>query len=76
MYLIVVGAGDIAFENVVFEVASAQGKVGLSAGITGPESLPAPGKVIFLFDMWIGRVEIIPVLVLLRLVFRRGGLYG
>ncbi|GGL36539.1 potassium transporter Trk [Halarchaeum grantii] len=58
--------------NVLFEVASAQGNVGLSAGITGPE-MPTPAKVIFLFNMWIGRLEIIPVLVLLRgLLYREG----
>jgi trk system potassium uptake protein TrkH len=67
---------EYSLANVVFEVASAQGNVGLSAGITGPESLPAVGKVAFLFHMWIGRLEIIPVLVLLRTVFKRGGLYG
>jgi trk system potassium uptake protein TrkH len=30
----------------------------------------------FLFNMWIGRLEIIPVLVLLRGLFVRGGFYG
>jgi len=68
-------AGDYSLANVVFEVASAQGNVGLSSGITGPDSLPTVGKVAFLFHMWIGRLEIIPVLVTLRTLFRRGGLY-
>ncbi|MFB6308043.1 MAG: TrkH family potassium uptake protein [Haloarculaceae archaeon] len=69
-------SGEYSLTNVVFEVASAQGNVGLSSGITGPESLPTVGKVWFLFHMWIGRLEIIPVLVMLRTVFRRGGLYA
>jgi len=74
--LLVLPASEYSVANVLFEVASAQGNVGLSAGITGPESLPALGKVTFLFHMWIGRLEIIPVLVLLRIVFERGGLYA
>ena len=67
-------ADEYTLENVVFEVATAQGNVGLSTGITGP-SMPAVTKVMFLFNMWIGRLEIIPVLVLLRGAFRRGGMY-
>ncbi|MGQ3413304.1 TrkH family potassium uptake protein [Natrinema sp. LN54] len=73
--LLLLPQGEYTLENVLFEVASAQGNVGLSAGITGPESLPTLGKIMFLFNMWIGRLEIIPVLVLLRAGFRRGGLY-
>jgi len=72
--LLVLPMGDYTLENVIFEVASAQGNVGLSAGITGP-SMPDLGKVMFLFNMWIGRLEIIPVLVLLRAIFKRGGIY-
>jgi len=74
--LLVLPAGEFSLANVVFEVASAQGNVGLSSGITGPTSLPQVGKVAFLFHMWIGRLEIIPVLVTLRTVFKRGGLYA
>jgi len=36
---------------------------------------PTPAKVTFLFNMWIGRLEIIPVLVLLRGVLERLDLY-
>ncbi|WP_254533391.1 TrkH family potassium uptake protein [Natrinema gelatinilyticum] len=73
--LFILPQGEYTLENIIFEVASAQGNVGLSAGITGPKSLPTLGKIIFLFNMWIGRLEIIPVLVTLRTVFDRGGLY-
>ncbi|SEV84153.1 TrkH family potassium uptake protein [Natrinema salifodinae] len=73
--LLILPPGEYTLENVIFEVASAQGNVGLSAGITGPDSLPTLGKVMFLFNMWIGRLEIIPVLVTLRALFSRGGLY-
>jgi trk system potassium uptake protein TrkH len=65
---------SFTLENAIFEVASAQGNVGLSAGITGP-GMPTPAKVMFLFNMWIGRLEIIPVLVLLRGLFGATNLY-
>lgn len=47
---------------VLFEVASAQGNVGLSAGIvdsTAPDEL----KLALVGSMWIGRLEIVPVVV-------------
>ncbi|RZV06201.1 trk system potassium uptake protein TrkH [Natrinema hispanicum] len=62
-------------EMILFEIASAQGNIGLSAGITGPESLPTAGKLAFILNMWIGRLEIIPILVTLRALFWRGGIY-
>lgn len=72
--LLTLPAETYTLENVLFEVASAQGNVGLSAGITGP-SMPTMAKVMFLFNMWIGRLEIIPVLVTIRTLFNLGGLY-
>ncbi|AGN02482.1 cation transporter [Salinarchaeum sp. Harcht-Bsk1] len=72
--LLTVDGGQFTLENVVFEVASAQGNVGLSSGITGP-GMPTPAKLVFLLNMWIGRLEIIPVLVFLRGMFSWGGLY-
>lgn len=65
MMVLPMGPDGFTVENVLFEVASAQGNVGLSSGITGP-GMPTVSKVMFLFNMWIGRLEIIPVLVLLR----------
>ena len=54
--------------DVIFEVASAQGNVGLSVGITAP-SMPTLSKLVLCFNMWIGRLEIIPVLMLARSLF-------
>lgn len=68
------GTGGFTLENIIFEVASAQGNVGVSTGITGP-TMPTLAKVAFLFNMWIGRLEIIPVLVLLRSVFKGFDVY-
>lgn len=48
----------------MFEVASAEGTVGLSVGLTSP-SLNPLSKIILSLNMWIGRLEILPVLVVL-----------
>nr|WP_208020317.1 potassium transporter TrkG [Haloplanus aerogenes] len=40
-------------------MASAQGNVGLSTGITGP-AMPPLAEAAFVLNMWIGRLEIIP----------------
>lgn len=60
---------DFTVADMLFEVASAQSTVGLSSGITGP-GMPVVAEVVIIFQMWIGRLEIIPVLVFLRSLFR------
>ena len=52
--------------DVIFEVASATSGVGLSTGIAHPD-LPWLGKLTLMVLMWIGRLEIIPALLLLSL---------
>lgn len=51
--------------NSLYEIASAQGNVGLSMGITSA-NMPDAAEIVMIFNMWVGRLEIIPVLVLLR----------
>lgn len=53
-----------------FEVISAQSNVGLSSGVTTSD-LPAIPKVMLIINMWIGRLEIIPFLGLLGLLFQK-----
>ncbi|MFC7082378.1 TrkH family potassium uptake protein [Halorussus caseinilyticus] len=70
LVLVNVAGPSFTYADALFEVASAQGNVGLSSGITGPE-MPVVAESMFLLNMWIGRLEIIPIL-----VFLRSALYG
>ncbi|MHC1605705.1 MAG: TrkH family potassium uptake protein [Candidatus Methanofastidiosia archaeon] len=60
---ILMGLGSGAV-NSLFEMASAQGNVGLSVGITSTFLHPI-GKFTLIIGMWMGRLEIIPTLVFL-----------
>jgi trk system potassium uptake protein TrkH len=57
-----------SLDNAVFEVCSAQGNVGLTTGITHLNMDPI-GKTMLIFNMWIGRLEIIPIIVLVKSMF-------
>ncbi|PSQ48096.1 potassium transporter Trk, partial [Halobacteriales archaeon SW_7_65_23] len=61
-------------EYVIFDVMSAQSNVGLDSGITGP-TMPDTAKAMLIISMWVGRLEIIPVVVLLGSIFQRLDLY-
>ncbi len=50
--------------DALFEVTSAMSNVGLSSGIINSD-FPTAGKWLFMFLMWMGRLEIIPALVIL-----------
>ncbi len=63
-------AGGHSAADSLFEVASAEGNVGLSVGITGP-GMPDHEKVVLIIEMWVGRLEIFPVLTLLAVPFRK-----
>ena len=54
----------------LFEVASAEGNVGLSVGITSP-FMPLHQKIVLIIEMWAGRLEIFPVLILFLAPFRK-----
>lgn len=61
---------EATMSDVLLEVASAQGNVGLSTGVTSSE-LPAAGKLVLIALMWAGRLEILPVAILLGAGSRR-----
>jgi trk system potassium uptake protein TrkH len=67
--LTLVGTPGYTLNEVIFEVVSAQSNVGLSTGITST-GLPYIGKVMLILNMWIGRLEIIPVLMLVRVLVK------
>jgi trk system potassium uptake protein len=52
------------FDQAIFESTSAAAAVGLSVGITGP-SMETGLKIVYILQMWIGRLEFISVFVLL-----------
>lgn len=64
---------DTPLQFIVFDVLSAQSGEGLTSGLVGAD-LSAGGKLVLMTVMWMGRLEIIPVLVLLA-VLVRGGLH-
>ncbi|MDD3492924.1 MAG: TrkH family potassium uptake protein [Candidatus Thermoplasmatota archaeon] len=63
MVLLLTTTGTL--DDVIFEVCSAQGNVGLSTGLTAAGMDPL-AKAMLIINMWIGRLEIIPILVLVR----------
>ena len=52
-----------SLSEALFESVSAAANVGLSCGITSP-SMPAALKIIYIFQMWAGRLEFISIFVL------------
>jgi trk system potassium uptake protein TrkH len=78
MWVILLFAGFIVLDilypepgklgDVIFEVCSAQGNVGLSTGITSIGMSPI-AKVVLIINMWVGRLEIIPIIVLIKSMF-------
>ncbi|MGF1514077.1 MAG: TrkH family potassium uptake protein [Elainellaceae cyanobacterium] len=63
LVLIPLVPGEYGLSDVLFESSSALGAAGISVGITGP-SLQWGGKCALIVLMWMGRLEIIPVLML------------
>ncbi len=61
--------GRFTLEQVLFETSSAFGNVGLSSGITSAQLVPA-GKIILIWIMIAGRLELMPVFIILGIIFR------
>jgi len=60
-----------ATENIIFEVCAAQGNAGLSIGITNIAMNPI-AKTMLIISMYIGRLEIIPIIAMfVAIIYRR-----
>lgn len=80
LYLVTIFAATIlvmhlqptAFDssNVIFEVVSAMCNSGISTGFVSPDMADS-GKLLFILIMWIGRLEVIPVIMLVMGLLRR-----
>ncbi len=73
--LLVIGAlvfmaGGASAADSLFEVASAEGNVGLSVGLTHA-AMPWWENITLIIQMWAGRLEIFPVLVLITSPFKK-----
>lgn len=62
--------GGFDSADVVFEVVSAASNVGITTGFVNPGMSPA-AKWLFILVMWTGRLEIVPVIVLVEGAARR-----
>lgn len=62
--LFFVTPAEVSFSAVIFDVVSAMSLVGMSAGVAGPD-LHWIGKAVLIVLMWMGRLEILPVLVVI-----------
>ena len=62
LVLVIYGYGGL---DSLFEVISLQGNGGFSMGIVSP-TMPDLAQIFLIFNMWIGRIEIIPALVLFK----------
>jgi trk system potassium uptake protein TrkH len=65
----IVGMGyGLGLESALFESVSAGANVGLSVGVTSP-TMPGLLKVVYLLQMWAGRLEFVAVISLLGFLF-------
>jgi trk system potassium uptake protein TrkH len=74
LYVLAIGIATVVvlhfstmfFEStaVIFDIVSAMSSAGITTGFVSPE-MPAVAKWVFILVMWIGRVEIVPVLIVI-----------
>ena len=68
---IIITAQGYSLQDSLFESASALATTGLSTGLSS-HTLPLLAKIVLIIDMWFGRVEIIPYLIIFGKLFQAG----
>lgn len=68
---IIISAQGYSLQDSLFESASALATTGLSTGLSS-HTLPLLAKTVLIIDMWFGRVEIMPHLILFGKLFQAG----
>ena len=66
--LVVIGHAPV---DALFEWTSALNNVGLSAGVSSGEGVPASTRLLMILAMWLGRVEILAALLVFKALLRR-----
>jgi trk system potassium uptake protein TrkH len=59
----------ISITDVLFDITSAFSTCGITSGYVSPD-MPVLSKWVFIVVMWLGRLEVIPVVVLFMALFR------
>ncbi len=75
LLFIIIGTTVLCYNNFgvvesFFEVTAAQSNVGISTGITNV-NLPLTAKIMLILNMWVGRLEIIPILGMLGMLIQK-----
>lgn len=68
--VIVLTAYNYPLSTSIFEVVSTQGNVGVPIGVTS-HTMPLVPKIMLILNMWIGRLEVIPIFGLIGMLFQK-----
>lgn len=68
--VIVLTAYNYPLNTSIFEVVSTQGNVGVPIGVTS-HTMPLVPKIMLILNMWIGRLEVIPIFGLIGMLFQK-----
>jgi trk system potassium uptake protein len=70
--VLVLTAYNYPLSTSIFEVVSTQGNIGIPTGLV-EHSMPLFAKIVLIINMWVGRLEIIPIFGLIGMLFQKIG---